>query len=81
MAQADPECLGERTKLRMIRLIGIDVDGTLLDSEGRLPDENRGYLAFGWLTTGQLLSLPMIIAGVWLLIIAYRRNEPSGNYV
>ena len=29
------------TKLRMIRLIGIDVDGTLLDSEGRLPDENR----------------------------------------
>jgi Cof subfamily protein (haloacid dehalogenase superfamily) len=29
------------TKLRMIRLIGIDVDGTLLDSEGRLPDVNR----------------------------------------
>jgi HAD superfamily hydrolase (TIGR01484 family) len=29
------------TKLPMIRLIGIDVDGTLLDSEGRLPDENR----------------------------------------
>ena len=25
----------------MIRLIGIDVDGTLLDSEGRLPDANR----------------------------------------
>ncbi len=25
----------------MIRLIGIDVDGTLLDSEGRLPNENR----------------------------------------
>jgi HAD superfamily hydrolase (TIGR01484 family) len=25
----------------MIRLIGIDVDGTLLDSEGHLPDENR----------------------------------------
>ncbi len=24
----------------MIKLIGIDVDGTLLDSEGRLPDEN-----------------------------------------
>jgi len=29
------------TELRMIRLIGIDVDGTLLDSEGRLPDANR----------------------------------------
>ena len=25
----------------MIRLIGIDVDGTLLDSDGQLPDENR----------------------------------------
>jgi len=25
----------------MIRLIGIDVDGTLLDTEGRLPDANR----------------------------------------
>jgi Cof subfamily protein (haloacid dehalogenase superfamily) len=25
----------------MIRLIGIDVDGTLLDSRGRMPDENR----------------------------------------
>jgi HAD superfamily hydrolase (TIGR01484 family) len=32
------------TKLRMIRLIGIDVDGTLLDSEGRLPDENRNAI-------------------------------------
>ena len=26
----------------------------------RVPDENRGYLLFGWVTTGQLLSLPMI---------------------
>jgi phosphatidylglycerol:prolipoprotein diacylglycerol transferase len=47
----------------------------------RIPDENRGYLAFGWLTTGQLLSTPMIVAGVWMLVLAYRRNEPSGNYV
>jgi Cof subfamily protein (haloacid dehalogenase superfamily) len=27
--------------VRTIRLIGIDVDGTLLDSQGRLPDANR----------------------------------------
>ena len=46
----------------------------------RVPDENRGYLAFGWLTTGQLLSLPMLVGGVWMLVVAYRRNEPSGNY-
>jgi len=47
----------------------------------RVPDENRGYLAFDWLTMGQLLSLPMIVAGVWMLVLAYRRNEPSGNHV
>lgn len=33
----------------------------------RLPDEHLGYLAFGWLTMGQLLTLPMIGFGVWLL--------------
>jgi prolipoprotein diacylglyceryltransferase len=29
---------------------------------------------------GQLLSLPMIIAGLWMLAVAYRRKQPSGNY-
>lgn len=33
----------------------------------RLPEANLGYLAFGWLTMGQVLSLPMVILGVWLL--------------
>lgn len=47
----------------------------------RIPDENRGYLLFGWVTMGQILSLPMILAGIALLVIAYRRNEPSGNVV
>jgi prolipoprotein diacylglyceryltransferase len=28
---------------------------------------------------GQLLSTPMIIAGLVLLAIAYRRNQPTGN--
>ena len=32
----------------------------------RLPDYDIGYLAFGWLTMGQLLSLPMIVFGVYL---------------
>jgi phosphatidylglycerol:prolipoprotein diacylglycerol transferase len=45
----------------------------------RIPDEHIGYLAGGWLTMGQLLSLPMIVAGVVLLVLAYRRREPSGN--
>ena len=45
----------------------------------RVPDENRGYLLFGWVTMGQILTMPMILIGLALMIIAYRRNEPSGN--
>jgi phosphatidylglycerol:prolipoprotein diacylglycerol transferase len=32
----------------------------------REPDTQLGYIAFGWLTMGQLLSLPMIVVGLWL---------------
>jgi phosphatidylglycerol:prolipoprotein diacylglycerol transferase len=45
----------------------------------RVPDTQIGYLAGGWFTMGQLLSLPMIIAGVIMLWWAYRAREPSGN--
>lgn len=38
----------------------------------RTPDAHIGYLAFDWLTMGQLLSLPMVIIGVVLLVMAYR---------
>ena len=47
----------------------------------RVPDTQIGYLAGGWLTMGQVLSLPMIIVGAALLWWAYRRREPSGNLV
>jgi phosphatidylglycerol:prolipoprotein diacylglycerol transferase len=33
----------------------------------RVPDEHIGYLAGGWFTEGQLLSLPMIIVGIAFL--------------
>ncbi len=45
----------------------------------RVPDEHLGYFAGNWLTMGQLLSLPMVAIGIVLLVIAYRRNAPSGN--
>lgn len=32
----------------------------------RVPDVQLGYLALGWLTMGQLLSIPMLILGIWL---------------
>lgn len=41
----------------------------------RLPDEHIGYLAFGWLTKGQLLSLPMIIIGLILIAISFRASS------
>ncbi|GFH62663.1 MAG: prolipoprotein diacylglyceryl transferase [Candidatus Desulfovibrio kirbyi] len=33
----------------------------------RSPDIQLGYLAFGWLTMGQLLCIPLIGVGLWLL--------------
>lgn len=32
----------------------------------REPDVQLGFLAFDWLTMGQLLSIPMLLAGLWL---------------
>ena len=37
----------------------------------RAPDSHIGYLAFDWLTMGQLLSLPMIFIGIYLLLKSY----------
>lgn len=42
----------------------------------REPDAHIGYLAFGWLTVGQVLSLPMILLGAALIAWAYRRAAP-----
>ncbi len=40
----------------------------------RQPDAQLGYIAFGWLTMGQLLSLPLLAVGIVLLMLAYRRS-------
>jgi len=37
----------------------------------RMPD-NGIYVAFGWLTRGQILSLPLIALGLWLLWLSRR---------
>ena len=37
----------------------------------RVPDAHLEYLAFDWLTMGQVLSAPMIIAGAIMLAMAY----------
>ena len=38
----------------------------------RVPDEQLQYLAFGWLTMGQLLSVPLILLGLYLLWLSRR---------
>jgi phosphatidylglycerol---prolipoprotein diacylglyceryl transferase len=38
----------------------------------RVPDEGIGYLAFGWLTMGQVLSLPLIALGLFLFWLSRR---------
>jgi phosphatidylglycerol:prolipoprotein diacylglycerol transferase len=45
----------------------------------RQPDSFLGYLAFGWLTMGQILSLPLIIAGLILLLRPQRRAAAAGH--
>jgi phosphatidylglycerol:prolipoprotein diacylglycerol transferase len=39
----------------------------------REPDAHLGYLFGGWFTMGMLLSLPLVLSGVWLLVRALRR--------
>jgi phosphatidylglycerol:prolipoprotein diacylglycerol transferase len=39
----------------------------------RQPDAHLGYLAFGWLTMGQVLSLPLIALGLYWLWLSRRQ--------
>jgi phosphatidylglycerol:prolipoprotein diacylglycerol transferase len=40
----------------------------------RLPDAHIGYLAYGWVTMGQILTSPMLIVGGLLMFLAYRKE-------
>ena len=44
----------------------------------REPDQHIGFEALGWMTRGQLLCLPMIALGIFLLVFAYRGAGASG---
>lgn len=41
----------------------------------RQPDQHLGFIAFDWLTMGQLLSIPVIIFGIVLMTLAYRKKS------
>lgn len=44
----------------------------------REPDAHMGFIAFDWLTMGQILSLPMVIIGVAMMVWAYRTQPVAG---
>jgi phosphatidylglycerol:prolipoprotein diacylglycerol transferase len=41
----------------------------------RMPDEHIGFLAFGWVTMGHVLSFPMIVIGLAFMVYAWRRTD------
>lgn len=41
----------------------------------REPDLHMGFVAFDWMTMGQLLSVPMLVLGLWLVWQAYRKKS------
>ena len=40
----------------------------------RVPDQHLNYIYFNWVTMGHLLSLPMLVLGVYLLLTANNRT-------
>ncbi|UAW98876.1 prolipoprotein diacylglyceryl transferase [Halopseudomonas nanhaiensis] len=47
----------------------------------REPDAHIGYLAFGWLTMGQVLCIPMILIGAGMMAWAYRNESATRETV
>lgn len=45
----------------------------------RQPDIQLGYLYGGWLTMGQVLSVPLIILGVGMIIFAMKKKLPQAG--
>ena len=43
----------------------------------RVPDEQLGYLFGSFITMGQLLSLPLVVLGIVVLVMARRLNSPQ----
>ena len=44
----------------------------------RVPDAQLGYLAFGWVTMGQILCIPMILGGLLLIWWAFQ-GDPAAH--
>jgi len=45
----------------------------------RTPDAQLGFVMFDWMTKGQQLSIPMVLFGLTILILAYRKPTEKGS--
>lgn len=45
----------------------------------RTPDEHLGFIAFDWLTMGQLLSVPMILFGIVVYYLAVKKPDSANE--
>lgn len=43
----------------------------------RQPDAHLGFVAFGWMSMGQILSIPLAILGIVLMVLAYKSPNSS----
>ncbi|MGB1310454.1 MAG: prolipoprotein diacylglyceryl transferase [Leucothrix sp.] len=43
----------------------------------RVPDQHIGFVAFEWMTQGQLLSIPMLVAGLGLIWWGYNKHSAT----
>jgi phosphatidylglycerol:prolipoprotein diacylglycerol transferase len=43
----------------------------------RMPDAHLGFVAFDWMTMGQILCLPMIVIGAGLVLYTYKQEQGS----
>lgn len=47
----------------------------------RVPDAQMGYLAGGWLTTGQVLSVPLVLLGIAVVVMSLRWQKPQQTHI
>ncbi len=45
----------------------------------REPDAHLGIQAFGWMTRGQILCVPLLLVGIYMLWLAYGRSAAPSN--
>lgn len=47
----------------------------------RVPDAQLGYLFGGFVTMGQILSVPLVVLGVAIVIVAHKKNRSQVGYL